>query len=68
MTKTYSRKHGVWIYDSGDLRAIVYKVGNKWNCRAGTRKIGMTAPDTEFLEAYGSQKMAESQALAYLKV
>lgn len=67
ITLTNDRRHGVHIYDNGSLRVIVYKVGTTWTCRAGTRLIGMTAPETEALVTFIRRKDAEIYALGYLR-
>lgn len=65
-TKTYDRQRGTWIYDSGDFRAIVYKLGDRWACRAGPKQSNMIAPVSEVFETYRKRHEAERQALDYL--
>jgi len=66
ITKTYDSKRGTWIYDAGEYRAIVYKVGSKWMLRAGPRRNALIAPETEVLKDYKQRRLANEDAFEYL--
>jgi len=67
ITKTYDKQRATWIYDHGDFRAIVYKVGSKWMLRAGPRVSGAIAPCTEVLKDYKLRRLADLDAFEYLE-
>lgn len=65
-TKEYDRKRGTWIYDNGDFRAIVYKVSGEWVLRAGPRRSGLIAPETEVYRHFKQRRRADYEAFRYL--
>jgi len=66
ITKTYDKTRGTWIYDHNGLRAIVYKVADRWHVRAGRIQPGRIAPVTELHEEFRSRRNADKQAFHYL--
>jgi len=66
ITKTHDKQHGVWIYDAGSQRAIIYKLGDRWAVRAGKRRPGMIAPESESFQTFGRRKFAQAHAEGWL--
>lgn len=66
ITKSYDKQRATWIYDHGDFRAIVYKVGSKWMLRAGPRVSDRIAPEPEVVKDYKLRRLADEDAFQYL--
>ena len=67
ITKQHDRKRGTWVYDLGDYRGIVYKVGGDWLCRVGVRSSGRIAPEGNDCHQFRLRGEAEDFAREWLE-
>jgi len=65
--KQHDRQRGTWVYDCGEYRGIVYKVGSQWYARVGVRSGVSIAPDDSLVRVFRLRGQAEAFTREWLE-